>query len=340
MRIRIVSYSERGQALARRAADALQTEHTVLTYARYPKAGDLPMDRSAVDWAGEGFTSADALIFCCASGIAVRAIAPWVRDKTTDPAVLVLDERGTFVIPLLSGHIGGANELAAALADALGATAVITTATDINGLFAIDAFAKRNHLHISDMQLCKEISAALLKHEPVGFHSLIPIEGDLPQGLTQDCASLGAVVSEQTIDPPFAKTLYLTPQRYCVGLGCRRNKDADALEAFVREQLNAANVPPAAVRCLASIDLKADEAGILELARRLHVPFVTFSAEQLQAAEGTFSTSAFVRAHTGTDNVCERAAVCAANGRLTVQKTARDGMTFALAKNEEAISFV
>ncbi len=340
MRIRMASYTERGAQTASRIAEALRCSHAVEIYARYPKKGDLPLDRSAAEWAKDGFQNADALIFVCAAGIAVRAIAPWVKDKKTDPAVLVLDEKGTFVIPLLSGHIGGANELALSLADALGATPVITTATDLNGLFAVDVFAAKNRLHISDMQIAKEISAALLQGEPVGFFSTVPVAGELPEGLTGEKTALGIVVSQQPIDSPFARTLYLIPQRFCVGIGCRRGKDAAALTAFVAEQLKTANVPEEAVSCLASIDRKADEAGILALADALHVPFFTYSAEELQAVEGSFSPSAFVAETTGTDNVCERAAVLSSGGPLVVRKVAKDGMTFALAKREEAISFV
>ena len=340
MRIRIVSYTERGEQTARRIVDALQGTHTAESYARYPKSGDLPLEMSAADWAKDGFQNADALIFVCAAGIAVRAIAPWIQSKTTDPAVLVVDEQARFVIPLLSGHIGGANALALSLSETLGATPVITTATDLNGLFAVDVFAAKNHLHIADMQLAKEISAALLRREPVGFLSMEPIAGDLPDGLTREPAAIGIVVSEQRIEPPYARTLFLTPQRYCIGIGCRRGKDADALSAFVSEQLALANVPDEAVFCLASVDLKADEPGIRALADARSVPFYTYSAQALMAVEGAFSHSAFVAERTGADNVCERAAVLAAGGPLTVHKIAKDGMTFALAKKEEAISFV
>ncbi len=320
MRIRIVSYTEQGQQCASRIADALRGMHAVETFARYPKQGDLPLDMRAVDWAKAGFQTADALIFCCASGIAVRAIAPWVKSKTTDPAVLVVDEQARFVIPLLSGHIGGANELARTLAKELSATPVVTTATDLNARFAVDVFAAKNHLHISDMQLCKEISAALLRHEPVGLISDVPITGELPDGLTKGQAPLGVVVSQKRIVPPFAKTLYLTPKRFCVGLGCRKGKEAEAIAAFVSEQLALLNVPKEAVYCLASIDLKRDEAGITALAEALHVPFLTYSAEALMRVKGEFSHSAFVQEQTGTDNVCERAAALAAGGWSCRQK--------------------
>lgn len=341
MDVRIVSYTANGRETASRAARALTASgHACRTYAqeKFCKDGDEPLTVSASEWAKDGFAHADALVFVCASGIAVRAIAPWIRDKQTDPAVLVLDEKGTFVISLLSGHIGGANALAAALAQALGATPVITTATDANGLFAVDVFAKDNRLFLTDMTLAKEISAALLRGEPVGFKSELPTLGALPKGLTTDGAAIGIYVGT-TANAPFPKTLWLVPKRYTAGIGCRRGISAEALCAFFREQLSACGVSARELLCVVSIDLKKDEPGLLALCDTFGLPLKTHSAAALNAVPGGFSGSDFVRSATGVDCVCERAAVIG-GGRLVVKKTARDGMTFALAKSEEAIRFV
>ena len=341
MEIRIVSYTARGRDTAARVSDALTgAGHACRRFAlpKFGKAGDEPLSGSAAEWARDGFQSADALIFVCASGIAVRAIAPWVRDKKTDPAVLVLDERGTFVIPLLSGHIGGANALAETLAAALGATPVVTTATDCSGLFAVDVFAKRNHLTITDMGAAKAVSAALLNGEPVGFCSDLPVSGALPQELTAGDAPIGVCVSRAD-RAPYAATLRLIPQRFALGVGCRRGKDPAAFDAFVRRVLAAHGVSVAELRCVASIDLKKDEPALLAFAEANGLPFETYAADELNAVPGDFSGSAFVRETTGTDCVSERAAVRACGGTLTVKKIAEDGMTCALAESKEGISF-
>ena len=131
------------------------------------------------EWVFYAIQDADAFLFVGAAGIAVRAIAPYIVHKTTDPALVVVDEKGQFVIPLLSGHIGGANELAVQIAEDLGAQPVLTTATDVRGLFAVDVFATKNNLWISDMKEAKEISAALMRGECVGFYSDFPVERDL-----------------------------------------------------------------------------------------------------------------------------------------------------------------
>ena len=340
MEIWVVSYTEAGRAAAARAADVLTGFGHVCRRFALPKfctEKEEPLTVGASEWAGEGFRKAGALLFCCASGIAVRAVAPHVRSKTADPAVLVMDERSRFVIPLLSGHLGGANELAGALADALGAEAVLTTATDVNDVFAVDVFARRNHLYITDMTLAKEVSAALLAGEKVGFRSELPVEGPLPRGLTERDAALGILISPRP-DSPFPRTLRLVPRRYAAGMGCRRGKSAAELEAFLRKNLAIHGVAPEELCCVASIDLKQDEPGLVTLCRRLRVPLVTYSAERLNAVPGEFSSSEFVKEQTGVDAVCERAAL-AGGGVLTAGKTAENGMTFALAKREEAIHF-
>ena len=138
---------------------------------------------SLKEWARRRFEDCEAVVFIGACGIAVRGIAPYVKSKKTDPAVLVIDECGMFVISLLSGHLGGANALAREAADFLGAQAVVTTATDLHDRFAVDVFAKRNGCEIFPMTAAKAFSAALLAGEPVGFYSDFPWEGELPAGL-------------------------------------------------------------------------------------------------------------------------------------------------------------
>jgi len=302
-----------------------------------------PLSCSLGAWTQEAFAQAEALVFCCAAGIAVRAIAPYVRSKKTDPAVVVLDERAQWAIALLSGHLGGANDLARRLAALSGAQPVITTATDLNGLFAVDVFAKKNHLSIEDMGLAKEVSAALLAGEKVGFVSCLPFSGQLPRGLVGEPFAgekprLGIAVTAGQ-EAPFERCLRLRPRLYVAGLGCRKGQDPAALRVFLQEQLDALGLKASQLRALASIDVKKEEPGLVALAKELGLPFVTYSAEQLNQVSGSVSASDFVRRTVGVDCVCERAALAAGGGRLLRPKTARDGMTFALAIYEEELRF-
>jgi len=254
MKVRLAAYSAKGMETEVKIADVLKKKgHECLCFAssKYSQGDVLPIEGSAVSWAKEGFEKADALIFCCASGIAVRAIAPWVKSKTTDPAVIVTDEMGHFVIPLLSGHIGGANELALEIADALGSTPVVTTATDIHGLFAVDVFATKNHLKIGSMKLAKDVSAELLEGKPIGFISDLPYLGTLPKGLVDiskegcEVPKLGICISKDADKSPFERTLHLVPMIYAVGLGCKKGKPFEELEPFFLKQLEAAGIKAA-----------------------------------------------------------------------------------------------
>ncbi|MGX8703053.1 MAG: cobalt-precorrin 5A hydrolase, partial [bacterium] len=377
---------------AARIAEVLtNADHICRTFAlpKFCKCNDEPLTVSAGKWAEAAFAGADGLIFCCAAGIAVRAIAPYVKDKTTDPAVIVADEFGRFIIPLLSGHLGGANALARLIAGGIGGTAVITTATDLNDVFAVDVFALKNHLYIEETPLAKAVSAALLSGMPVGFCSDLPWQGFLPPGLTETSptysaltpgiaevfspqstfssrpsdhpslqsalpsetvkelsadsqktnAELGICISKDCAMQPFQRTLHLIPKRYAAGIGCKQGKTESELEVFLLKQLNGCGVSPKELRCIASIDLKKDEPGLLELCEKLRLPLLTFAAEELAKVPGKFTESAFVKEHTGVDSVCERAAVLASGGHLSEKKVAENGMTFALAVYEEAIVF-
>lgn len=309
--------------------------------------GLTPLEESVRNWCGRQFAAADAIVFVGACGIAVRGIAPFVRDKREDPAVLVVDERGQFVISLLSGHIGGANALARQVAGLTGAVPVVTTATDVNGLFAVDEFAVRNGMVIENMRYAKQISAALLDREAVGFYSGFPVEGDMPSELVrveeaqmQSAVGIGIAVTLYDTDTPYPVTLRLYPRIVCAGIGCRKGTPAERVEQKVLEVLRMHHIPPVCICQAASIDLKKEEQGILDFCRKYGIPFVTFSAEELGRVPGDFSASSFVSSVTGVDNVCERAALCAAGtGTLIRKKYAGDGVTVALAVKKWRICF-
>lgn len=300
------------------------------------KYDTLGLDRitNADEWTRNAFAESDVLVFVGAVGIAVRHIAPYVRSKDSDPAVVCIDEMGTFVIPILSGHIGGGNVAAIRIAKSLGSTPVITTATDIQGRFAVDVFAVSNGLAIERLDMIKETSSRILNGEFVGFVSRDGYEGDLPEGLTDsDSGEFGICVSSDADDRPFGRTVLLIPKDVTLGVGCRRGTDPDMLCDFVFETLDEEGIDPARLGAVVSIDLKSDEPAVLELCKRLNVPPRFLSADELNSMEGEFTTSEFVSGVTGVDCVCERSAV-SSGGKLILKKTAKDGMTVAIAKND------
>ena len=340
MKLAVFAFSRRGRDTARRCLAALAgpgDEYRAYASESWAGEGFSPIRPPLADFTAPVFAWADAMVFVGACGIAVRAIAPHVRDKRTDPAVLAVDELGQFVIPLLSGHIGGANRLAARLAEAVGATAVVTTATDVNRRFSVDEWSARQGLYIDDMAAAKAVSAAILEG-PVPVWSDFPIAGDLPAGLEPgESGPLGICISWRR-KFPFDRTLLLVPPVLRLGIGCRRGTSSGAIAALADQLLAEHNVHPAAVGTVATIDLKKDETGLLDFCRDRGWPLSCYSAEELAAVEGDFTPSDFVRSVTGVDNVCERAALLGAE-RLLVKKTARGGVTAALALNAWEVRF-
>lgn len=346
MKISIICFTLTGQQTGEKLKKALEEqEHAV---SLYTKSKYIPesIKESTKEWAGKQFESADGIIFIGATGIAVRSIAPYVASKKTDPAVLVTDECGKFVISLLSGHLGGANELALQAAEALHAVPIVTTATDLEGKFAVDVFAKKNNCHIFRMKEAKEVSAALLAGEKVGFYSEFPWEGELPDGLVNCCGlrdenwisenepgtnvqndnqiksasdlfpKVGIAVTIHKNCTPFLSTTHVVPPAVTLGMGCRKNKEAGAVEKAMFASLEKNQIYPQAVSCLASIDIKKEEPGFLALAEKIGIPFETFSSEELLAVKGEFTASSFVSRTVGVDNVCERSALKAAQDRI------------------------
>ena len=331
MRPAVIAFTRRGAALGDRLARAL--DGTLYAPDRLAgEAGARPCGALAA-WTARMWTETDALIFVGAAGIAVRAIAPQVKDKLTDPAVVSMDEKAAFAVPLLSGHVGGANDLAVKLAELTGAQPVISTATDVNGLFAVDVWARDLGLTITDRALAKAVSAALLEGKAVGFAS--DFGHPCPKGLRQSRAALGIWVTCRREGGPFPETLRLVPKCLTLGIGCRRGTAEEAIAAAVDAALAEAGLDPLAVEAAATIDLKADESGLLAFCQSRSLPLRLYTAEELAAVPGDFTPSAFVRSVTGVDNVCERAAL-AEGGELLLPKTAGNGVTVAIAQRAVA----
>lgn len=291
------------------------------------------------DWSKKQFSAVDGMVFIGACGIAVRAIASSVRDKFIDPAVVVLDEQARFAVSLLSGHIGGANSLTEQVALLSGAQPVISTATDINGIFSVDSWAAEQGLFISDRSIAKMISVCLLEGKPVGITSDFPIVSNLPLGITVSEEKLGICISIEEKKRPFFHTLQLIPKAVTLGVGCRKGVDPFETEQWILNLLSENHISIHAVKQIASIDRKAREAALLAFCKKYRLEFQTYSAEQLSAVKGVFSGSAFVRQTVGVENVCERAATLASGGKLICRKQTGAGMTAALAVEPFTINF-
>ncbi len=336
-RISVISFTERGRQLAERIKRRLGAQEEV-SLCEKPEEG-------LAKWTEKQFADRNAIVFVGACGIAVRATAPCVKDKLEDSPVVVIDEVGSYVIPILSGHAGGANELAEVLAEALGAVPVITTATDINGKFAVDIFAKKNQLTIQNKDGIAKISGKLLRGEKVSVSVEDCEEGvsflkkQLPEELilTAYPPGQGTDIVISTDEDMLEKgVLKLKPKEYVLGIGCKKGKGEEEIDALIREQLARLGISTADIAAIASIDQKKEEAGICGWAHHNRIPYLTFTKEQLQSAEGNFHGSAFVRQTVGVDNVCERSALmaCGEGGELVLSKYAQNGITLAVARRK------
>ena len=345
-KIFLISFTDKGQALAEKLACGLNQKGME---AQAFRCGN-PLSLSA--FASQGFRKADALIFVGAMGIAVRAIAPHVVSKVKDPAVVVIDEKGNNAISVLSGHLGGGNELTQLVAEITGANPVITTATDVQDVFAIDLWTKKNNCKILRSDRIKVISAALLSGEKVDFVSDYEISGQVPKNIelrvlrgqqedkvenAQGEASFDerpnvlVSIDKTKIENANKKCLVAVPQIAYLGVGCRKGTTEHAIEECFEEFMSKSEISADAICLVCSIDLKKDEEGLISFCKKHELELKTFSAEKLSSIEGEFSGSDFVQKITGVDNVCERSAVCGSGGVIVNRKMAKNGVTMAIA---------
>ncbi len=343
MKLSVISFTENGKQLSESIVKLLEKELEIKLYTKC-EAGikdDIYSDilflkKSVGDWAKERMQEQNALLFIGACGIAVRAVAPHLTDKLHDVPVLVMDEKGKYVIPILSGHMGGANDLANHIAKKTGAVPVITTATDLNKKFAVDLFAKRNNLYIANKDGIVKVSSKVLAGKEITIcietgHEITCEETGVRIVPYPPDRFVDVVVTSK--DDVFDTSLLLKPREYVIGIGCKKGKKANEIDKFISKTINEMGISIMQIFALSSISQKSDEQGIIEWCRTEGIPFFTYTAEELQEVNGTFTKSVFVKNQVGVDNVCERAAVkaCGEGGKLICPKVAENGMTIAIA---------
>ncbi len=290
----------------------------------------------------ENWSCYDGHLFIMASGIVVRKIAPFLSDKTQDPAVVVCDEKGRHVVSLVGGHIAGANRLATQVAEFLGGEAVISTATDIQGLQAFDNFAATRGMEILNPENIKKLNTLLLENREIAW---IDPQPRVPE-VFQKCENIVAFSSLETLPQGFAgavvlspstpvkisalPVLYLRPLPLTVGIGCKRGTPAEEILAAIDQTLKTHELDRERVNVLASIELKKDESGLLEAAAARDWQTVFYGAKELEDIPVP-TPSPFVRNTTGSPSVAEAAAIASSDGRLLVPKQKQGSVTVAVA---------
>lgn len=399
-RVLLVTCSVCGYATMQKLAKKLEniSGAKIITKVKCEALPEVSMRETVKACVDTYFGQVDAIVFVTASGIAVRSVAEHLAHKSEDPAIVCMDECGKHVISLVSGHAGGANALTQMLADVIWATPVITTATDVEGSFSIDDYAREHNLVVTDWTKAKAISAEVLATgaEPVWIEEPAVTQGEEKRAceIRKEQNSTGIDVgkiendgcknevdgcengidgcknrvdgcgnrinvqrlqigSHQVVITPQdvsvdVQTLQLIPRCIVAGVGCKKGTPVDKIEHAVQDAFAKAGLRMEALCAVVSIDLKKEEAGLLEFCETRNVPFETYAAEELQAVPGTYSASEFVSGVTGVDNVCERSAVKyasehgmnqgdqllgrqAKHGELLLRKQAYGGVTVALA---------
>ena len=332
----IISVTEKGDVLARKIEKEI--------------GGDLYLKSQIKDFKLKNimsicFEKYDSIIFISSTGIAVRAIGKYLISKATDPAVVVVDVCNKFSISLVSGHLGGANNLTLKVSEVLGNTPVITTATDNMDILAPDVIAMNNDLIIDDLKIAKIIAGRLVNGESVYFKDdkkIIKcpkgyIETEEIQGNTlwvTHKASRKLKDEENNVvnylDEYQDRTvLKLIRKDIILGIGCRRDTDSMKLFNFISETLREKNIDIRAINKIASINIKSDEKAILDLAGNLNCDLTFFSAEEISTVENKYEGSEFVKKSIGVSAVSEPV-IELAGGNIIFKKIKKDGMTLAI----------
>ncbi len=349
MKIAIITVTKNGKATGKKIREVLEGEghKTVLfCHGTFADSDTRVLETPISESVGRMFAEYRALVFVTALGIAVRAISRHIKDKRHDPAVVVVDEKGIHAISVLSGH-HGANELTETIAGHVGADAVITTATEVCNRPSVEGIASRFDLVIEDFEdfkHTKAVNASIVNDREVQIFSEFGLDVDMPENVSlHHIAALksgkdaqggivGIVVTNRMMDVPDGCVM-LRPRNLIVGVGARKGVPKKAVLSAVRQAFRDAGLSPLGIMCMATVDFKAGEKGIIEAADELGVVLKSIPVEDIKRVEGQFRQSNFVREKVGIGAVCEPAAVLGGkDARPVLGKTKFDGVTIAIAE--------
>ncbi len=356
--IAIVAITRRGVETALKIKDALnKTGQASTVYApkKYNQQGVVALDKKLADFIKDTYNSVDAMVAVMATGIIIRAVAPLLESKLTDPAVVGVDATGKFVISLLSGHYGGANELARTIACGIGATPVITTASDVTGKQSVDELAKTLHLTIQNPDSLVAVNSAIVNGdklvlvlagdvnvplESVGGYEIKKAQDGIKALEVINNYDAGVIVTKQPlIISKFVKPFtILKTKKLVVGLGARKDSTADSIADAVNSALNQVHISPQRINSFATVDIKRSSKPMIEAVKRLGGTLEFLSVDALRSLnhQDLSPDSALVQQKIGVGGVCERAALLVAgkNAKLILKKTKQNSVTVAIAEGE------
>lgn len=365
MKIAVVGITEKGVLLGEKIASLLNEEgHETVLFCplehvyQTPKVKHKHINTTLKNTFSVLFSEYEGIVGVMSLGIIVRLISPLLESKFVDPAVVVVDELGQNVISTLSGHWGGANELTGRIADLLGANPVITTATDVNGLPAIDVVARKNGLIPEPVELVKIFNSKILNGKPVHIYTEIPLEispneifivheikgaedhGDFV--LKDFVCKIGqneriVAVTNRIVENAEGKILFLRPRNVFAGIGCRKGVPVNAIKKAIFDACQGSGVSIKSLKSISSIELKKEEAGLLEAGKEMNLPVNFFNKDEINRMivknSEILSYSKNVEDRIGVGGVCEPVALLSAGekAKLMLPKTIYGKVTVALA---------
>lgn len=339
MKTAVIAITKHGSAIARK----LEGDHYISAKFRTEEPAHY-FEKPIKELTAEIWPQYDALIYIVSLGAVVRTIAPYLKDKHVDPAVIVVDDKAQFVISLLSGHVGGANELTEKIAKALGAQAIITTASDVGKTIPVDILGRELGWTTELDRNITKVSAAVVNEEPIAFvqetgeRNWWKRETPLPKNIKvttlEEARDFKAVllVTDRLIDDPILeKTVIYRPKSLVLGMGCDRGVTCEQVEEFVRATLREHRLSFKSIRNVATVEVKRDEPGLQEFCEKHSLKLVWYTSDQLREIKAP-NPSATVEKYVGTPGVSEPAAILSSGGDLILPKQKTHMLTLSVAR--------
>lgn len=333
MKLACLSFTDKGYVLGERISNIENPKYFIEHFANSKLEGGV-RDFLKISW-----SRYDGFIFISATGIAVRMINPYIKSKTTDPAIIVVDDMGSYSISLLSGHLGGANEIAKFIGKKISAIPVITTSSDNRAIDSLDMFAKRNNFHMEDMDSITKITAMMVNEKRIGLYT--EVAHDLNYDHIEKINNLNSI--DQTLDGiiiissmldlasiPIPYTV-LRPKNINIGIGCRLGIDTEQIIEAIAASLRDKNISIKSIRAMATVEVKKHEIGIIKAAEHFRCPLKIFTIEEIKEIEDMFQKSEFVKDTIGVYSVSEPCAYLL-GGDLVTRKARYNGVTISIAR--------
>ncbi len=322
MKLAVVTVTEKGVRNGLRIKEKIDCD--VFTISKFMKDKTFLIENGLQNFFEKNLLKYDTFLFITASGIAVRTIAPFIKSKDKDPAVLTMDEEGNFIISLLSGHLGGANEAAKILGEITGAVPVISTASDVSGKIAVDTIAMKINGKLESLESAKKVTSLIVAGKEVCIK--------VPENMENENTE-GVILISNRKNIEIAKII---PQNIVVGIGCKKDKEAEKIIDAVKNSFEKLNLCEESIRVFATVDIKENEAGIIGTAEYFGKELKIISREEIQKIENNFETSQFVKKSIGVGAV---SAPCAfiegkGKGKFLSEKLKYDGITISIFEEE------